>query len=93
MLENGLKLKLYFDYPPGELLIPLKHPRHAVVEQTEGEEEVVEAGKHDQEVVEGVLHVLRGENVDGEAVTEDAKNPNNHLCRKTKCQQPPEEEN
>ena len=86
MLENGLKLKLYFAYRPGELLIPLKHPRHAVVEQTEGEEEVVEAGKHDQEVVEGVLHVLRGEDVDGEAVAEETEHSDSDLAiLKVRC--------
>ena len=86
MLENGLKLELYFDYRRGELPIPMKDPRHAVVEETEGEEEVVEAGEHDQEVVEGVLHVLRGEDVDGEAVAEEAEHADSDLAiRKVRC--------
>ena len=80
MLENGLKLKLYFAYCPGELLIPLKHPRHAVVEETEGEEKVVKAGEHDQEVVERVFHVLRGENVDGETVAKEAEHADGDLA-------------
>ena len=58
----------------------MKDPRHAVVEQTDGEEEVVEAGEHDQEVVERVLHVLRGEDVDGEAVTEEAEHADSDLA-------------
>ena len=58
----------------------MKHPRHAVVEETEGEEEVVKAGEHDQEVVEGVLHVLRGENVDGEAVAEETEHSDSDLA-------------
>ena len=80
MLENGLKLELYFDYCRGKLLIPVKDPRHAVVEETEGEEEIVEACEHDQEVVEGVLHVLRGEDVDGEAVAEEAEHADSDLA-------------
>ena len=58
----------------------MKHPRHAVVEETEGEEEVVKAGEHDQEVVEGVLHVLRGEDVDGEAVAKEAEHADSNLA-------------
>ena len=64
----------------------MKDPRHAVVEETEGEEEVVEAGEHDQEVVEGVLHVLRGEDVDGEAVAEEAEHADSDLAiQKVRC--------
>ena len=80
MLEKGLKSELCFDFCPDEFLIPVKDPRHAVVEETEGEEEVVEAGEHDQEVVEGVLHVLRGEDVDGEAVAEEAEHADSDLA-------------
>ena len=58
----------------------MKDLRHAVVEETEGEEEIVEAGEHNQEVVEGVLHVLRGENVDGEAVAEEAEHADSDLA-------------
>ena len=45
-----------------------------------------------QQLVEGVPHLRWAEDQDGEAVPENPKNPNNHLRRETKCQQPPEEE-
>ena len=58
----------------------MKDPRHAVVEETEGEEEVVEAGEHDQEVVERVFHVLRGEDVDGKTVAKEAEHADSNLA-------------
>ena len=49
---------------------------HAVVKNTEDKEDVVKAGEDYQEVVEGVLHVIGGENVDGKGITKESKNSN-----------------
>ena len=46
---------------------------HAVVKKTEDKEEIVKAGKDYKEVVERVLHILRGENVDGECVAKKSE--------------------
>ena len=61
-------------------MLPLKHPGNAVIQKAEDEEEVIKAGEDNEEVVEGVLHVLRGEDVDGEAVTEEAEHADSDLA-------------
>ena len=43
---------------------PVEDSGNAVVKNTEDKEDVVKAGQDYQEVVEGVLHVIGGENVD-----------------------------
>ena len=43
---------------------PVEDSGNAVVKNTEDKEDVVKAGEDYQEVVEGVLHVIGGENVD-----------------------------
>ena len=58
---------------------PVKDSGHAVVEQTEDKEEIVKACKDYEEVVERVLHILRGENVDGEDVAKESKDWNRNL--------------
>ena len=52
---------------------------HAVVKQTEDKEDVIKAGKNYKEVVEGVLHVIWRENVDGECVPKETKHSNRSL--------------
>ena len=50
-----------------------------VVKDAEYQEDVVEAGKSYEEVVEGVLHVLRGQDVDRESVAEKPKDSKGDL--------------
>ena len=57
----------------------MKDSGHAVVKQTEDKEEIVKAGKDNKEVVKRVLHILRGENVDGEGVAEKSEDCNRDL--------------
>ena len=47
---------------------PVEDSSETVVKDAEYQEDVVEAGKSYEEVVEGVLHVLRGQDVDRESV-------------------------
>ena len=58
---------------------PVEDSGHAVVKQTEDKEEIVKAGKDYKEVVKRVLHILRGENVDGEGVAEKSEDCNRDL--------------
>ena len=54
---------------------------HAVVKQAEDKEDVVKTSKNYQEVIERVLHVLRGENEDGEGVTKESKDGDRNLLK------------
>ena len=44
-------------------MLPLKHSSNAVIQEAEDEEQIIKTGEDDEEVVEGVLHVLAGQNV------------------------------
>ena len=52
---------------------------HAVVKQAEDKKDIIKAGKNYKEVVEGVLHVIWRENVDGECVPKESKQSNRSL--------------
>ena len=52
---------------------------HAVVKKTEDEKEIVKAGQDYEQVVEGVLHVIRTENIDGECIPNEPKKSNRNL--------------
>ena len=58
---------------------PVEDSGHAVVKQAEHKEDIVTAGEDYKEVVEGVLHVIRREDVDGEGVAKESKNSNRDL--------------
>ena len=58
---------------------PAEDPGKTVVKDTEYQEDVIEAGKSYEEVVEGVLHVLRGQDVDRESVAEKPKDSKGDL--------------
>ena len=58
---------------------PVEDSDHAVVKQTEDKEDVIKTGKNYKEVVEGVLHVIWRENVDGECVPKESKESNRSL--------------
>ena len=46
----------------------MKHSSNAVIQNAEDEEQIIKAGKDDEEVVEGVLHVLAGQDVNRKTV-------------------------
>ena len=58
---------------------PMEDPGHAIVEQTEDKEDVIEAGKDNEEVVKGVLHVFWREDINWEGVAKDSKDCNRDL--------------
>ena len=45
-------------------MLPLKGSSNAVIQEAEDEEQIIKTGEDDEEVVEGVLHVLAGQDVD-----------------------------
>ena len=45
------------------LMLPLKHASNAVIQEAEDEKEIIKTCEDNKEVVEGVLHVLAGQNV------------------------------
>ena len=71
-------------------MLPLKHPGNAVIQKAEDEEQVIKAGEDNEEVVEGVLHVLAGQNVNGKTVPDQPEGRHDSLktinvCRGTFC--------
>ena len=52
---------------------------HAVVKQAKDKENIVKAGEDYKEVVEGVLHIIWREDVDGEGVAQESKDCNRDL--------------
>ena len=55
--EDGVKLPVVREWP-------VEDSGHAVVKQAKDKENIVKAGEDYQEVVERVLHITGGENVD-----------------------------
>ena len=45
-------------------MLPLKCSSNAVIQEAEDEKEIIKTGEDNEEVVEGVLHVLAGQDVD-----------------------------
>ena len=42
----------------------MKYSGQTIIKKTEYKEEVVKAGQDNEEMVEGILHIIRGENED-----------------------------
>ena len=59
--------------------IPLEHSGNAVVHHTEDQEQVVKASEDDQQVIEGVLHILSRQDVDRKTVPNQAECSNSRL--------------
>ena len=60
-------------YESGPAWLPLKHSSNAVVQKAEYEEQIVKTCQDDEEVIEGVLHVLARQNVNGKTVPDQAE--------------------
>ena len=54
-------------------MLPLKHSGNAVVQQAESKEQIIKTCEDNKEVVEGVLHILAGQNVNGKTVPDQAE--------------------
>ena len=57
----------------------MKHSSNAVIQKAEDEEQIIKAGENDEEVVERVLHVLTGQNVNGKTVPDQAEGRHDSL--------------
>lgn len=60
-------------------MLPLKGSSNAVIQEAEDEEQIIKTGEDDEEVVEGVLHVLAGQDVDWETVPDQAEGGHSSL--------------
>ena len=54
-------------------------PCHAIVKDSNDDEEDIKAGENNEEKVERVPHLLGGQNEDDEDVPEDSQAPHTHL--------------
>ena len=44
---------------------PIEHSSQAVVKKTKGEKQIIKAGENNKQMIERILHILGGKNVDG----------------------------